>query len=170
MPSRPEESKVSLPTIQDSQFVLFSLCYILKLIWGDGLVQVIRDEKWKSDPASLVLCIPLGSCDLIKVGQVGHVIRSSYQILELTMAGKYHGVILLPEGLIESIPEFYALLQVIFPQLNSSTSANFEISKLWWLAGNWRIIFLRTEWTAFDCMIGFCMNEVGQKAGLCGTC
>jgi pyrophosphate--fructose-6-phosphate 1-phosphotransferase len=27
--------------------------------------------------------------------------------------GKYHGVILLPEGLIENIPEFYALLQEI---------------------------------------------------------
>jgi hypothetical protein len=29
-----------------------------------------------------------------------------------SFAGKYHGVILLPEGLIENIPEFYALLQV----------------------------------------------------------
>lgn len=28
------------------------------------------------------------------------------------MTGKNYGVILLPEGLIESIPEFYALLQV----------------------------------------------------------
>jgi pyrophosphate--fructose-6-phosphate 1-phosphotransferase len=30
-----------------------------------------------------------------------------------SFAGKYHGVILLPEGLIENIPEFYALLQEI---------------------------------------------------------
>lgn len=30
------------------------------------------------------------------------------------MTDKYHGVILLPEGLIESIPEVYALLQVKF--------------------------------------------------------
>lgn len=28
------------------------------------------------------------------------------------LTGKYHGVILLPEGLIESIPEVHALLQV----------------------------------------------------------
>lgn len=27
-------------------------------------------------------------------------------------ADKYHGVILIPEGLVESIPELYALLQV----------------------------------------------------------
>lgn len=26
---------------------------------------------------------------------------------------KYHGVILIPEGLVESIPELYALLQVV---------------------------------------------------------
>lgn len=32
----------------------------------------------------------------------------------LLMTDKYHGVILLPEGLIESIPEVYALLQVKF--------------------------------------------------------
>jgi diphosphate-dependent phosphofructokinase len=29
-------------------------------------------------------------------------------------AGKYHGVVLIPEGLVESIPELYALLQVVF--------------------------------------------------------
>jgi len=29
-------------------------------------------------------------------------------------AEKYHGVVLIPEGLVESIPEFYALLQVVF--------------------------------------------------------
>lgn len=34
---------------------------------------------------------------------------------------KYHGVILLPEGLIESIPEVYALLQVIIPHIQSAT-------------------------------------------------
>lgn len=28
-------------------------------------------------------------------------------------AEKYHGVILIPEGLVESIPELYALLQVV---------------------------------------------------------
>ena len=27
-------------------------------------------------------------------------------------SGKYHGVLLIPEGLIESIPEMYALIQV----------------------------------------------------------
>lgn len=31
----------------------------------------------------------------------------------LVFIGKYHGVILLPEGLVESIPEVYALLQVL---------------------------------------------------------
>jgi hypothetical protein len=35
-----------------------------------------------------------------------------YWTWDSTNAGKYHGVILLPEGLIENIPEFYALLQV----------------------------------------------------------
>ena len=40
---------------------------------------------------------------------------------------KYHGVILLPEGLIESIPEVYALLQVthvctfVFQVMSSSS-------------------------------------------------
>ncbi|PWA34088.1 Phosphofructokinase domain-containing protein [Artemisia annua] len=37
---------------------------------------------------------------------------------------KYHGVILLPEGLIESIPEFYALLQEIHSLLRQGVSAD----------------------------------------------
>ncbi|KAJ8456052.1 hypothetical protein OPV22_034795 [Ensete ventricosum] len=36
--------------------------------------------------------------------------------------GKYHGVILLPEGLVESIPEVYALLQEIHVLLKNSVS------------------------------------------------
>lgn len=39
---------------------------------------------------------------------------------------KYHGVILLPEGLIESIPEVYALLKVIlFPQESVPTQTQY---------------------------------------------
>ncbi|GJU85139.1 pyrophosphate--fructose 6-phosphate 1-phosphotransferase subunit alpha [Tanacetum coccineum] len=37
---------------------------------------------------------------------------------------KYHGVILLPEGLIESVPEFYALLQEIHSLLREGVSAD----------------------------------------------
>ncbi|XP_034675902.1 pyrophosphate--fructose 6-phosphate 1-phosphotransferase subunit alpha [Vitis riparia] len=43
---------------------------------------------------------------------------------------KYHGVILLPEGLIESIPEVYALLQEIHGLLRQGVSADNISSKL----------------------------------------
>lgn len=35
----------------------------------------------------------------------------------LFLADKNHGVILIPEGLVESIPELYALLKVLFGKL-----------------------------------------------------
>ena len=48
-------------------------------------------------------------------GQFCYPYAFYYHVLKCfftTEPEKYHGVILLPEGLIESIPEFYALLQV----------------------------------------------------------
>ncbi|KAH8946831.1 hypothetical protein BDL97_11G008000 [Sphagnum fallax] len=44
--------------------------------------------------------------------------------------GKYHGVILLPEGLIENIPEFYALLQEINSLLKQDVSIEHISSRL----------------------------------------
>jgi hypothetical protein len=43
-------------------------------------------------------------------------------------ADKYHGVVLIPEGLVESIPELYALLQVCFTTL--MMSADFIFFKI----------------------------------------
>jgi hypothetical protein len=42
-----------------------------------------------------------------------HLFLISYHHnIVLSCADKYHGVVLIPEGLVESIPELYALLQV----------------------------------------------------------
>lgn len=55
--------------------------------------------------------------ELNKVGVIGSSFAKwSFTIKWCTLvygADKYHGVVLIPEGLIESIPEVYALLQVL---------------------------------------------------------